>query len=144
MSLDKGKPTRNREGHNAPQEIRGRSNVLVWAYAWMYAQGSNFWERLTSPGQVPFVNARVIWRLIIAFLILVPLIGRFSDYREGAGHDSLFIQVVWRVVWVSYNLLQVAIVALLLLAIYRYVKLRSSGYGQDSPKPENDLHQKDH
>lgn len=98
---------------------------------------------VTSPEELPFVKARVIWRLIIAFLILVPVVGRLSDYREGAGHDDLFIEVVWRVVWVSYNLLQVAIVALLLLAIYRYIKLRASGYEKDRPKPENDLRESD-
>jgi hypothetical protein len=93
---------------------------------------------LTSPEELPFVNARVIWRLIVAFLILVPVVGRFSDYREGAGHGKLLIEVVWRLVWISYNLLQVAIVALLLLAIYRYAKLRPLGDAQNSPEREMD------
>lgn len=97
------------------------------AYTWVYARASTFWGRLSSPEEAPFVNARVIWRCIIAFLILVPVVGRLSDYREGAGHNDLFIAVVWRVVWISFNLLQVAIVVLLLLAIYRAVKLRASG-----------------
>jgi hypothetical protein len=96
---------------------------------------------LGSPGELPFVNARVIWRLIIAFLILVPAVGRLSDYREG--HGSLFIDVVWRVVWISYNLLQVAIVVLLLLAIYRYAKLRQSGHEQNGPEPGKDLRRDD-
>lgn len=126
------------EHQPAPRDRNRSAGVVLRIYTWVYAHALTLQARLTSAEEVPFVNARVIGRLIIAFLILVPIVGKFADYREGAGHGKLVVEVAWRVVWIPYNLLQVAIVALLVLAAYRYVRSRKPSYGQVIPNQADD------
>jgi hypothetical protein len=78
---------------------------------------------LLNERHLKFVNGETIGGLAIVLFIAIPLMGRFTAYREDA--DSFLIDLVWRALWIPFNLLPVAIITLLGLLAYRRWKVRN-------------------
>ena len=90
---------------------------LLRPLSWLQANMISLKVRLRDRDGVRFVNGETICGLAIILFIAIPLMGRFTAYREDS--DSLFVDVLWRVAWIPFNLLPIAIVALLGLLVYR-------------------------
>jgi hypothetical protein len=76
--------------------------------------------RIAEREALPNVSGRMIGLLILVFFLSVPLIGVFADFREGNGDGPLIVQVIWRILWVAFNILQILIVSLLIVAAYNH------------------------
>lgn len=119
----------------SPQSIEHSAwNPLAW-FAWIEACSRTVSARLVSRKPLPLLEAKVMWSLVIAFIVLVPVVGELRQVHEG-DDGTLILDVLWRIVWVSFNLFQVALVGLLAAAAYRLWKTRSDSSvspGRSSP-----------
>lgn len=98
------------------------------AFGWIHARvlgGS----RGLRPGWRGLAPGTLIWRLIVAFLLLLPVVGWLSSSRGSS--NSGIIDAMWQVGSVSLKLLQIAIVVLLVVVLIRYL---SSRPGSKQPK----------
>jgi hypothetical protein len=87
-----------------------------------------FGGRLTVEGtEGRLSRGKLIVVLAISVAIILPLVGILSDYHHGDGRDSLVIDIVWRVVWISTICLQLALVVLVVQAVWRWVTKHSPG-----------------
>lgn len=73
------------------------------------------------------VNRRVILRLAICVLLLALVDGAVSAWYHGSGGDSVVAAVSWRVAWIAFSLTQLALIALLAVAAYGYLRARWRG-----------------
>jgi hypothetical protein len=62
----------------------------------------------------------LIWRLGVACVLLLILVGVTYDWQQGSGHDSLIINVIASVTWTCYAFLQLAFIAISLIALVRH------------------------
>lgn len=70
----------------------------------------------------PISLGKWIGILVLAVVILVPLVGVLYDFHHGSGSDSLLVDITWRVVWIGYTIVRLALIVLLVMAAYRLVK----------------------
>lgn len=76
--------------------------------------------RITGRNDLPIPNRVLVWRLVLTYLIMIPIVDRL----EGLSDGDLLGAVVWHVVWSCFNLLQLSIALLLLLSVIRYFDKR--------------------
>jgi hypothetical protein len=88
------------------------------AFGWIHAQvlGGSRWLRSGWRGLGP---GALLWRLIVAFLLLLPVVGWLSSSRDNS--NSGIIDSMWQAGSISLNLLQIAIVVLLVVVVIRYL-----------------------
>lgn len=61
-----------------------------------------------------------IIRLAFIVLGMFLLVGLVNEWHNGVGHDSVLVDIIWRVTWISYQILKVLLVGLVVLYVYRY------------------------
>jgi len=61
--------------------------------------------------------------LLVAMLVFV--VGAVAEWHDGAGQGSIFVDIVWRVSWVGFQMLKTVLIVLLVIWGYRrFTKLR--------------------
>jgi hypothetical protein len=78
-------------------------------------------------------HGKLIGLLVICVVILVPLDNALHNFHQGSGSGSVIVDVLWRVVSVGDGLAQLALIALLVMAAYRYVTRRYGGSSHRAP-----------
>jgi hypothetical protein len=66
----------------------------------------------------------VLW-LVACVACLFVLVGAIYKWHTASGHDSAIVDALWRVVWIGYTFAKVTLIALLLIAAFRYFSKRS-------------------
>lgn len=98
---------------------RADNRILAVAYAWL--------ARMATPGgwsSRKEGHGKLIAVLAVCVVLLVPVVGAVYQLHHGSGRGSVFVDVLWRVVWIGSSLARVALIALLAMAAYNYVTKR--------------------
>jgi hypothetical protein len=70
------------------------------------------WIRSPSGGQAVF--------LVFAVVILFLLVGAVNRWRHGDGEGSVAVDIIWRVVWITYTICQVWLIFVVVTLLYRW------------------------
>jgi hypothetical protein len=87
-----------------------------WAvFGWLAHQADKLATRGATPGR-----GKVLLVLALCIAVLYPLVGALSNFHEGSAHGSVIVDVLWRVVWIGFSLLELALILLLIATVSRY------------------------
>jgi hypothetical protein len=67
---------------------------------------------------------RLIGLIVVSLIVLYPLVGVVYNFQHGSGRGSVLVDILWHVVWLCYAVAQVALVIVVILAVYRYTSDR--------------------
>lgn len=70
------------------------------------------------------IRGKYIILLIIGLLIAAPLVGALDNFHHGSARGSVFIDILWRVVWIVFSLAQLAAIVLVVIAGSRFLSKR--------------------
>ncbi len=76
------------------------------------------WTRSASGPQA-------VW-LLLAVVALFLLVGAVHRWHHGGGENSVAVDIVWRVVWITYQVFKVWLIVVVVMIIYRWSQ-RSAG-----------------
>jgi hypothetical protein len=104
---------------SATQRLYDR--LMARVYGWV--------ARVSEPGGRPAKEneaadkprGKLIVLLVVCVLILDPLVGMLYDFHHGSRRGSVIVDVLWRVVWIGYTFVRLALIVLLAMAAYRYL-----------------------
>lgn len=79
----------------------------------------------------------LIWHLGVGCVLLLLLLGVVHSLRPDAGGDSAVINVIARVTWICYALVQLTFIGVVLIAIYQHLFPGHRAVDHDSsPRPQ--------
>jgi len=67
----------------------------------------------------PIANGWLIFYFSLIFAVLIFVVGGVREWHHGSGEGSFFVDVVWRVTWIIFSVLEVALIVLLAIWGYR-------------------------
>jgi hypothetical protein len=70
------------------------------------------------------IRGKYIILLIIGLLIAAPLVGALDNFHHGSARGNVLIDILWRVVWISFSLAQLAAIILIVIAGARFISNR--------------------
>lgn len=110
------------------QESRLRRQVAIveagaYGLATRVATGL-LWEEMWEWVGTRAVNWRFIGKVALFYVLTIPLVSLLAGAREGSGHESLVIAVLWRVVWIPHNLALLTLFFLFIAAVIRALARR--------------------
>lgn len=79
-----------------------------------------------------YVDVYVLLKLLIVFILSVPVIRRFTDYYE-AGNRGIVLNIAWRCSWVLYNLVELALIAAVAICLLKYSRLKWREHNSSNP-----------
>lgn len=79
-----------------------------------------------APSVDRFIRGKYILFLVIGLLIAAPLVGVLDKYHHGSAQGNVLIDILWRVVWISFSLAQLAALILIVVAGARFLSSRGS------------------
>lgn len=74
----------------------------------------------------------LIWRLGVSCVLLLVLVGATYNWQQGSGRGNSIVNVIASVTWTCYALVQLAFIAVSMIAVYRH--LTSSRVPPESSK----------
>jgi hypothetical protein len=77
--------------------------------------------RIGARLEVPGVLRKYVFYSVVSFLLLAPAVGVLYELHVGAAKGNVALDIVWFFVWISYNLLRIAVVCLLIVAVHRWL-----------------------
>lgn len=72
----------------------------------------------------PSINGRNTVLLAIAVGALFLLVGLTAEWRDGSGADSTAVAIIWRIVWITYQILKVTLIVFIVVLIQRHLEKR--------------------
>lgn len=79
------------------------------------------WSKEMKAADKPRPYGKQILILAIGVFILIPLVGVLYRFHHGSGSGSIAVDVLWRVVWIVYTLVRLALIVLVVIAGYNYL-----------------------
>ncbi len=70
------------------------------------------WIRSPSGGQALF--------LLITVVILFLLVGAVHRWHHGSGENSVAVDIIWRVVWVTYQVCKIWLIVVVVMLVVRW------------------------
>lgn len=67
----------------------------------------------------PIANGWLIFYLFLVVAMLVFVVGAIAEWHDGAGKGSVYVDALWRVTWVTFQILKTALIVLLVIWGYR-------------------------
>jgi hypothetical protein len=67
---------------------------------------------------------RLIGLVVASLIVLYPLVGVVYNLQHGSGRGSIWVNILWHVVWLCYAVAQIVLVIAVILAVYRYISDR--------------------
>jgi hypothetical protein len=64
--------------------------------------------------------------LLFAVVLLFLLMGAVTRWHHGAGQDSVAVDIIWRVVWITYQVFKVWLIVVAVMLLYRWGRRTSS------------------
>ncbi len=72
----------------------------------------------------PIANGWLIFYLALLVAVLVFVVGAIAEWHDGAGQGSVYVDALWRVTWVTFQILKTALIVLLVIWGYRWFNRR--------------------
>jgi hypothetical protein len=126
---DKKKP--DATTNSQPQDTRSGGRPLFFRLASIQYSARRLID--STAGKVA-ESKRLRWSLGGCCVLLVAVVQGVYTIHTGVGHDSVIVDVLWRVVWLTFNGALLAIIILLLMARH------SRGANQDEKRVSVDTH----
>ena len=71
---------------------------------------------------IPTVNGALAVWLALTVVVLFILVGIVHRWHQGGGANSVEAAVIWRVVWITYQIVKVWLVVVLVMMAYRWTQ----------------------
>jgi hypothetical protein len=108
-------------------------STALRAYTWLEARAHYLSAKVTRDESLPLVNGKLIWRLLGAVVLLLPLEGYLSGRRQDEGHSGSFIDVLYRMVSIFSGILELVLLVLVTVAACRYVRSKWRRWSGKAP-----------
>jgi hypothetical protein len=72
-------------------------------------------------------RGKLILTLALSVVVLYPLVGALSNFHDGSARGSIIVDVLWRVVWIGFTFLRLALIILLVAAASHYASKVTQG-----------------
>jgi len=67
----------------------------------------------------PIANGWLIFYLALLVAVLVFVVGAVAEWHDGAGQGSIYVDVLWRVTWITFTVLKTTLIVLVVIWGYR-------------------------
>jgi hypothetical protein len=110
--------------HRGSRAVDSSGSVVQRLYDKFLSVTYGLLER--APSVDRFVRGKYILFLVIGLLIAAPLVGVLDNFHHGSARGNIPIDILWRVVWISFSLAQLAALILIVVAGTRFLSNRGS------------------
>lgn len=67
----------------------------------------------------PIANGWLIFYFALLVAVLIPVVGGIAEWHDGSGNGNAIVDVVWRVAWITFQILKTTLIVLLVIWGYR-------------------------
>jgi hypothetical protein len=93
------------------------------------ARAQRLAARMAGDPNAPIANGYLIFYLAVTVAAFMILGGAILEWHRGAAQGNVFVDILWRLTWIMFQVMKVTLIILLVIWVYRWFG-RRGGEGQ--------------